>query len=60
MSCFSYLLKRNVVNYIKSIKHKPSKAVPIVFYVVMLFFLVFATLSNYPRIIFLILLVHQL
>lgn len=46
MSCFSYLLKRNVVNYIKSIKHKPSKAVPIVFYVVMLFFLVFATLSN--------------
>lgn len=46
MGCFSYLLKRNVVNYIKSIKHKPSKAIPLVFYIVMLLFLVFATFNN--------------
>lgn len=31
MKPFLYLLKRNFINYIKSIRHKPSKAVPLVF-----------------------------
>lgn len=33
MKPFLYLLQRNFINYLKSIKHKPTKAIPIVFVV---------------------------
>ena len=42
MKPFLYLLRRNSINYLKSIKHKPSKAVPLIFF---LFFIVIMTLS---------------
>lgn len=32
MGAFTYLLKRNVINYIKSFKHKPSRVFPFLFY----------------------------
>lgn len=32
MGAFAYLLKRNIINYVKSFKHKPSRAFPFLFY----------------------------
>jgi len=45
MKPFLYLLKRNIINYIKSIKHKPTKAIPLVFiagFIVLMCFAFFA------------------
>ena len=42
MGAFTYLLKRNCINYIKSFKHKPSRALPFLFYG---FFLVIMVIS---------------
>ena len=36
MKPFLYLTKRNFINYIKSFKYKPSKAIPLVFFVFMI------------------------
>ena len=36
MKPFLYLTKRNFINYIKSFKHKPSKAFPLAFFIFMI------------------------
>ena len=37
MRPFIYLARRTFINYIKSFKHKPSKAIPLIFYGFMIF-----------------------
>jgi len=46
MKPFLYLLKRNFINYIKSIKHKPSKAIPIVFVFLIIILMVCASIFS--------------
>ena len=36
MRPFIYLTRRTFINYIKSFKHKPSKAIPLVFFIFMI------------------------
>lgn len=36
MSSFLYLLKRNTINYFKSFKSKPTKAIPYIFFIIIL------------------------
>ncbi|MGG7178923.1 putative ABC exporter domain-containing protein [Clostridium paraputrificum] len=50
MKPFSYLLKRNAINYIKSMKHKPTKIIPFVFYGIFLILMLFSlgNRSNSP------------
>ncbi|MCI6189745.1 MAG: putative ABC exporter domain-containing protein [Clostridium sp.] len=39
MRPFIYLARRTFINYIKSFKHKPSKAIPLIFYGLMILFI---------------------
>ncbi|MBD7913284.1 putative ABC exporter domain-containing protein [Clostridium cibarium] len=46
MSLFIYLLKRNSINYIKSIKHKPSRIVPFIFYGFFIFLMILGSIKG--------------
>ena len=46
MKPFSYLLKRNVINYIKSIKHKPTKIIPFIFYGLFLILMLISVITR--------------
>lgn len=42
MRPFLYLLKRNFINYLKSIKHKPTKVIPFIFYGAFIILMIFS------------------
>ena len=49
MKPFLYLLKRNFINYLKSIKHKPTKAIPFIFmagFIALMCFSIFSDDAN--------------
>lgn len=46
MKPYIYLFNRAIVNYLKKIKNKPSRAIPIIFYVVFLTFLIVVSIFN--------------